>query len=177
MTEPDGILSLPLEAAREIIAASTEFQTWTGTASEAAAKERVWPVETPPTGEDQDIEEVAPSPLAIVDYGAFVRERYTVTNSNLFQHSTAGSDVAIYFRAKASGDLPDAVWNFTNAVGAIIEDMEAWASELQGESLAINRVELTQPPMRVEYTRRERDGDYWECVVTIGFTRQPVRYA
>lgn len=38
---PSGILSLPLDYLRDLIAAVTAFQTWTSTASAAAAKARI----------------------------------------------------------------------------------------------------------------------------------------
>ena len=173
---PDGPLSLPLQAARELLAASTEFRTWTGTATEAAALDRVWVLQTPDFDpRSTDRETVSPSPLAIVDYSSFVRER-EVLKAARFGEPATGCEISIYFRALSTGDDNDAAWNFLNSIGAIMEDLELNAAGEEGSMLAIVRTELAIGPQRVEKQLRDSHGDYWETVITITFTRQPSKF-
>lgn len=141
---PTGILSLPIDYLRDLIAAVTAFQTWTGTANAAAAKARIHVNAL----NKADIVR----PFGIVGTGpgtVFIPPSmgaYGQHNLHLILESAAITTGLSH---------EDAVYTFLNSVGPIIEG----AAELAGTPgyLVVQQIEFAKfversaPPETVDY--------------------------
>jgi len=158
---PTGILSEPLATLRLLVAACPAFQAWVGAASESEALDRVHLLVTP---------ENPPHPLALIDFGDVARERQAVTTGGKWK-MRSGSDLLLWFRSEASGDEPDATFTFTNAVGAILEEMEARAGAYALGYPGITSMEMPVPPMRTKEEDRPSEGDIFEVCFACNLSR------
>lgn len=110
---PTGMLSLPPANLRTALSRCTTFQTWTGAANETEALEKIGLVERA----------AATSNFAVVDDGdAFNFER--IDTGATFDEN---GSVILWFQGDVSsedaGSETDAQLAFTNAVGAILEEL------------------------------------------------------
>lgn len=162
MATPSGFLSNPLSQLRDMVAASSAFQSWTGAGSTEAALDRVHLLVAPANAE---------RPFALIDFDTWIRERSAIMNGVRFVQSS-GSALILRFQADAQdGEDPDATIAFCNAVGAIIEDLEAAAGVHSPESLGLVRIEMVDPPLRVEEEKRPTEGDYFDISFSCNYTR------
>jgi hypothetical protein len=158
---PTGILSEPLATLRALLAACPAFQAWVGAASEAEALDRIHLLVAPAEG---------PYPLALIDFGDVARERQAITNAAKWK-MRAGSDLLLWLRSEASGDEPDATFTFTNAVGAILEEMEARAGDYSKGYPGLTAIEMPVPPQRTEEEDRPSEGDVFEVCFSCTLSR------
>ncbi len=164
--EPLGILSLPLAAARDIIASSAAFQEWVGSVGDkAAALARVHIVSAPND---------AATPLVLLTLGTFIRDRAGIGDGKAFSQRS-GSVITAFWRADVADDAvePTAVLLFCNGVGAVWEDIEKKAGIHKERRFAINSIELTADPARIPSEQRGNVGDYYECATDLTYSRQP----
>jgi hypothetical protein len=166
MTDPAGLLSEPIVALRDLVAASPTFQAWVGAADLDAAKLRARLVVT---------ENQPARPFALVDFGKLTLERYAVTNRAGFQHKEGTSTLSLWFEANAVGALDDEgeFLTFANAVGAIIEEVALSAIIQRGPGLIITEIDLDTPPSRVVNEKRKTEGDLLIASWVVTYTRQP----
>lgn len=152
---PSGILSLPLYYLRQSLAASTNFQTWVGVETAAAALAYIHYFGT--ASETR--------PFATIGYSdEWSREIISRGARHYFQ--STGNPLALTFDADINSehDLNDALFTFTNTVGAVMADMEALAGT--GNYLAITNYRMIRPPTRCHREQRESDDsalDIWQC--------------
>lgn len=114
---PTGMVSLPLHYLRETIAATSAFQTWTGTANKAAALAYV-PVL---------VDTVGDLPVCAVGWGEGLAR--SVVAGGTHSHFVQEGDLSMLFLGAISGDHDeaDAAYTFLNSIGAILADMEELA--------------------------------------------------
>lgn len=156
---PTGILSVPLERLRGMVASSSAFQAWTGTTSATAAKARVHVVNV----DDTDLVR----PLAVVDWGD--KLRWQQRSPDL--HEPVG-ECTLYFEADVSPDeagYQDAAYAFMNQVGAVLAEVFA----LSGQSGWLNllETEMRGAPARPLKSQAVALGDFYAAtfVVTWGY--------
>ena len=156
MVSPNNSFSDALDRLRTLVAKSAEFQDWTGTANEAAAKALVYI-----HGFDTSLN----GPLAVVSWAPpfrWVRER--VNGANPFR---LDGDLALYFTAPADTAATDtnAAMTFTNRLGTIIQEMGAvsWADvRLNVQEYELDTLRRTRPD------EANGDlGDYWEAAFRV----------
>ena len=115
-----GIFSLFLSNAETLLANSSNFQTWTGTASVAAAKTRISLVE---------IDSGYTRPYALIRFeqsGGWSVD--AIAGGSDVSWSAELVDLEIVFEATVSGDNDeDYAITFLNNIGAIVEDMKVLA--------------------------------------------------
>lgn len=158
---PTGILSEPLATLRSAIAACPSFQSWVGAADATAALDRIHLLVAPADG---------PYPFALIDFGDVARERQAITSASRWK-MRAGSDVLVWFKAEASGDEPDATFTFTNALGAILAELEAGAGIYANGTPGLTAIEMPVPPTRTQEEERSTAGDLFECCFSCQMTR------
>jgi hypothetical protein len=158
---PTGILSEPLATLRSLVSECPSFQTWVGAVDAATAAERIHLIVAPADG---------PFPCALIDFGDVARERQAITNAARWK-MRAGSDLLLWFKAEASGEEPDATFTFTNAVGAILEEMEARAGDYAKGFPGITVIEMPVPPVRTEEEDRASQGDVFEVCFSCNLSR------
>lgn len=115
---PSGILSLPLDYLRTTIANSSTFRTWTSSASVAAAKARVYLVES-----------AAPTyPFALVGWKDGMQlDSEEGGARNFFRQD---GSLELLFRSQVSDAFDsDDVYSHLNNVGAILQEMAALAGQ------------------------------------------------
>lgn len=138
---PTGPLSLPLYRLREMLAASTAFQTLTGTANASAARARVHYMHTPaPTNgrEFSAAEYTASWPMVVIDANG--TKRSAIAASPPDTYADGGEIWAMFEAVVAAGATPaDVDLDFLNKVGAVVLDLEAGSSV--GENLSIRETE------------------------------------
>ena len=161
-TAPLGLLSEPLARLRTMLAESTAFQQWTGTADATAALAHIHLLSSA---------RKPALPVCLLDLGEqFERTRTTILNGSRFE--SAGHLVA-YFRAvvpDGTDDL-DAVYTFTNHLGAVWRDLEALAGT--NGRLGITTISLAVPPTRIEADRRQYGGDLFEAALSCAVRLSP----
>lgn len=91
---PSGIISLPLSYLRTSISASTNFQTWTGTADAAAALSRIHIVEVIPAKGTATITSGAVASIAVTVAGTGYTSAPTVTITGDGASATATASVS-----------------------------------------------------------------------------------
>lgn len=145
-----GILSAPLDALADLVAASATFQTWVGAANAAAAKPRVYRSARDGSGGSGY---TRPFALAVLpaEFGVM-----------LTHGSFASGAMDVLFEADiASGDLDsheDAGYEFANKIGAIIDEM--MAASYGGGYLFVRKIEQVAPPARAENIEQS---DYYQA--------------
>jgi len=162
---PAGLLSKPVNALRQLVANSSAFRDWVDAADVNAALLRVHIISTPrnPT-----------SPFALIDFGDFIRDREAVKGGIAFKQRS-GSALVLYFRANVDEGTnePDAALAFCNAIGAVWDDLERAAGVHANRSLPIISMEMLAPPARIVNEKRQQAGDYYECAISLSYSRQP----
>jgi len=120
-TTSSGLIMGPIDNARNTVAGSVAFQTWTSTANQAAALGRVHAIlKNSPT--------VSDLPLATIGWSEdFRRDSQGGGGQNFFDQSDSG--LMLLFRAERDpgDDELDAMNKFNNVVSQIILDMEELA--------------------------------------------------
>lgn len=160
--QPTGILSRPLVAMRDLVAASASFQAWVGASDANAAAQRVHLLVAPAH---------AVRPFALIDFGDVARERVSVTNRKPWQ-DRSGSNLLLWIQAEAGGaEEPDATIAFCNAVGALLSDLESASGDQSAPTPSLIVLDLAVPPRRIEEEDRQTQGDYFECCAVATYTR------
>ena len=155
MTSPSGMMSLPISYLREMIANSSSFRTWTGTADVTEAKTRIHVSRTP---------ESATKPLAVIgfasDWSRRQEEQGVFFQENglelMFQASFSSSDSEI-----------DSAYEFMNNVGAVMTDLE----ESVGTAGFLNMVEwsIEEGPERPEINEEQTAGYTYTVILRITY--------
>lgn len=160
--QPHGLLSVPLDRARQTLAMSAAFQNWVGVSTLQDALPFIHIFQT-----DQQTR----PPFCILDLGhEFERQRTSLTNGRPFE--PRGQVIAYFRDAVHSGDAtPDHVYRFTNTLGAIWADLETLAG--QSDTIGIENIKLLSPPTRIETDRRQYAGDYYECALGLSWRVDP----
>lgn len=139
---PTNIINLPLKHMQTLLSNCSNFQTWTGTASAAAAAARIHLY-----GEvDTEGQRNVTYPVAAIFFG----EPNSIRGTKEFGGSgglyTAEGDMDVLFIADVpaayagddAGDWADRYVNFNNTIGAIIEDALALADTNDGTNQYLN---------------------------------------
>ena len=134
---PSGIQSAAIDSLRDLVAGSATFQSWTGTSTSAAAKERVYVRAVDGEG---PIGYVAP-------FAIIVPQSFHV---NIVVGAFSGGELLLYFEGDVSAEYranhKDATYEFTNYCGAIIKEVMAGSYA----TLFITDIESTSPPVRAD---------------------------
>lgn len=157
MVAAAGMFSLPLDYLRDMLANSSNFQTWTGTATAVAAKARTFVI-----GADDD----ETLPLAVVGWQSFARQSVGSGSRNHFEGS--GPLWLVLIASAASDTEENEAFTFVNNVGAIIADVEALAGQagyLDIRSIDLDYLERTEP----NEDEAQTAGDTWQAAFTIDF--------
>jgi hypothetical protein len=114
MVTPTGSISLPMYYAKESVAASAAFQTWTTTADADAAKARI---------HYATADASATLPLCTITPAQDFGRRRAGTGNWVYME---GSAVLIHFEAAKAADdtIADALIDFQNGVDTILDDLE-----------------------------------------------------
>lgn len=143
---PSGILSEPLDEFATLISQSATFQSWTGTATPAAAKARI--VVRQAVG-------VPTRPFAAIDI---------VPGFEVRRGGHASGQMWLYFEATVTAGNstePDAYYEFANKVGAVLDEIMT-EMENAGRLLIQSRgLAFETPPQRG--SREEKGDDYYLC--------------
>lgn len=159
---PAGILSVPLDAAAELVAQSAAFQAWVGASSQADARRRIYLVARSSKG----IEKYE-RPYALV---MLPENHRWVTGMGAF---AIGSQITILFEAdtnplyRGSDSHQDAAIDFINAIGQIVQEM---TEVNQGSGpLQFDQIAMDGPIQRSN--GKDGDEDYFNVLfrVTAGF--------
>ena len=162
MIMPAGLLSIPLDRAQHTLAKSIAFQTWVGVTNENDALPFIHMMQT--------AEETA-APFCILDLGdELERTRTSVHNGSPFEPS---GQIIAYFRhlVPEGTSAHDAVYGFTNILGALWADLEAMAG--QPNTIGIYKINLLTPPTRILSDRRNYAGDLFECALGLSWRVDP----
>lgn len=151
---PVGPLSAMVHNLRLMVADSDAFQVWVGAANAHQAMDRVWAIAAPP---------VSLYPWALVEVGDFIRQRTMVFAGSQFEYG-AGTHLMLTFRGVADGDEPDAGYAFMNAIGGVIEDLEAMSgNQASPYQFTIPAISTAAPPQRIISPTRSAAGDFYEA--------------
>jgi hypothetical protein len=143
---------------RSMIASSSAFQAWLGAVDQVAAEARVHVLHTG---------RKPPLPLCLLDLGdQFERVRARIMNGRPFEST---GQIVVYFRdvVPSGVDDVDAVYAFTNQLGAVWQDLEHLAG--RPGMVGITAITLAVPPTRIESDRRQYAGDYFEAALSCSF--------
>ena len=154
----NGLLSTPLDRMRSMVAASPAYQAWIGAADATAALDRVFLLQT---------SRKPLLPLCLIDLGdQFERVRTRILNGRPFE---SAGQLIVYFRDLVPDGVDDieAVYAFTNQVGAVWNDLEQLAGT-RG-MVGITGITLAVPPTRIEADRRQYTQDYFEIALACSF--------
>ena len=161
-----GIMSGPLDALADLIAGTSAFQTWTGKATAAAAKTRIYPH----AQEGDDVQR----PCAIIEF------QQSVTGRGGYEYGEFKVQFQNAVSAKylPDGDQATDYWSacleHTNNVGAVkkeaCEDSEA-SGALHLDHREMFR--LSWGPYRCRDSRREDGVDYYASIFTVRFGIPP----
>jgi len=145
-----------------MVARSPAFQGWVGASDEAGALAHVHLLHS---------SRKPALPICLLDLGdQFERTRTTLVNGRAFE--AAGQIVAYFRDAVPSGvDDADAVYGFTNHLGAVWRDLETLAGT-RG-LVGIVSIALAVPPTRIEPDRRQHVGDLFEAALSCAFRLTP----
>lgn len=154
---PTGIMSKDVAALRSMLSECAAFRTWVNVATPALALPFIHVIST---GRNPVL------PMALIDIGDWSRTRSVVFSGQKFDFAP-GASLVLYLRAAATEDEPDAAYRFMNAAGAIIEDLEKLSSTQAKGWPTIPTITLVAAPSRIEPSKRESVGDYYECAFTI----------
>lgn len=157
---PTGHLGKALDNLRTLVANSSTFQTWTGTATTAAAKARIY-IESADTGSPT-------RPFCVVGFGEdFAISKVGGGTGNTYRND--GSLLLWFEGAVSSGnaaDSEDAAYEFLNDVDGILSDCQT----LSGSGGYINVTEfgLLLGPERSAPAQGETD-DYMVMAFSVAY--------
>ena len=154
---PSGIMSQDIAALRDMLSECAAFRTWVNAATPALALPSIHVISTTRN---------PPLPLALIDIGDWSRARSVVFSGQQFDFAP-GASLVLYLRAAATLEEPDAAYEFMNAAGAIIEDLEKLTGTQAKGWPTISSITLVAAPARIEPSQRDAVGDYYECAFTI----------
>ena len=117
-----GNISLGIDKLRTLIAGSTNFQSWTGTANSTAALARVYTIGSTSVTR----------PCAIVRWLSLRIKRGGFVSGILEIMFEAATSSAYQMTGAEASDFTSAAYEFTNSIGAILHDMSL-NSEAGGE--------------------------------------------
>jgi len=121
-----GILSVPLDAMRTLIAATSAFQTWVGVETAAAAKAFIHLIALNEAASLSQAEREALRPVAVIGFGDDFHAAEDAEPGPYMRH---GGQIEVVFEAVITAaytdDEADAVLEFANSVGAVVEEMES----------------------------------------------------
>lgn len=150
MTEPAGNLSKMLSNLRTLVAASSTFQTWTGSADATEALDHVYYLTAPKN---------ASKPLAMVSL--------TPMPSEYFKMHAAGTSNKMHIKSRmlltvvddlnTPADPADSYVHYLNHVGGVLDDMTTLAA--QGGYLAVTGVDLLEAPWLLHKDEQAQLGD------------------
>jgi hypothetical protein len=145
---PSGFLSLKVHEFRTALSQSADFQTWTSTANAAAALAKIYsPIA--PVG--------AVPPFAVVDFGG----GFSLQNIADLQYDFTG-DIWFFFRGLITqADPIDALYEFTNPIGAILEDLSEVGKT--GGYFPLDSIDLLYGPVRSDWFEEKIDIKYYEA--------------
>lgn len=165
MTTPTGFLALPAMALRTMLSQSSNFQTWTSSADEAAALRNV-----------HIFTAIDEGPVfALINFADLTRERAGVTNNREFVHEMGGCALSLFFQQAigVDGSEPAAGLAFASMVAAVMVDLELAAGDRVAGTLPIIRHKLLTAPTRIVEEDRRSAGDYYEAAFAVYYTRKP----
>ena len=145
-----GVMSLPLENLRTLVANSSYFQTWVSAADAAAACAHIYRVATDP-------------PLAAKR--PFATVRHCEPAEFAFDAATGADSgaVELWFEAAiAAGnqdDHADAEFAFTNVISMILSDIVTLSH--QGGYMVVREIECLDGPGRGSRDETESEGQYY----------------
>lgn len=159
-----GILSAPIDALAALVAASTTFQSWTGTASAAAALAYCYKAE-----------------VGQIDGSTWKRPFARIGQSEEFEVQRGGYGLGVLvldFEAAVSADYQEggasendfvsALYEFTNKVGAIIADVRT-GSEGSAALIVTAITMVVQPQRPREEVLGGAKDDYFWCRFAVHF--------
>jgi len=139
---PAGMFSYPLFGLGELIADCSAFQSWVSADDKGAAWSNVHYI----ANDDSDLtgaEALATRPFAIVGFSEETEARRE-TEPPTYDHS---GTLELIFEAEVSGDTESDIFlNFTNAVGAIMAEIETKTG--RGGHLLVTKYSLFFGPAR-----------------------------
>ncbi len=147
---PSGIMSLPLAHLRTLVANCSSFQSWTGAANAAAAEAFIHLVNLP--------DDSLVRPYVLIDFN----DKWKSQKVAEFQFEKRGElyllfedDVAVANQASEA----DAVFDFMNNVGAVLEEMMSLSG--QNGYLNLVEIEINDQPERTTSEESEMNEDYY----------------
>jgi hypothetical protein len=163
-----GILSVPMDALRTMLADSLSFQEWTNVTSNSHAMKHIFMVTPDASGDYPYPLKETPWPFALINLDYSYRNLKGSGNSPLFAPDTA---LLLKFEAKNQDYKKlgvDPAFSFLNAVGAVISDLEL---QSQGDGgLQILSLKIESPERRKQsYTGEPGDFYAIEIKITAGF--------
>lgn len=158
---PTGMLSTQVDRLRHTVAGSATFRSWTSTASETLALARVLPAYT---------DGAATLPIAWVEWQKFRRDLDGFGSQNWWDADDANA-LMVGFRASISDTDPaDALYAFTNKIGAILTEMEALfgtsSTYFDGASY-----EIIEGPERSDEDESASIGAFYEVLVAFRYRK------
>jgi hypothetical protein len=152
-----GMVSVPVSALRDMLSQSATFQTWTGTASSAAALAYIHMIGL--------AEADRVRPFALITLGDNWRRTYG--GSNRFIPS---GELFLVLESDIDEDnvedFADSELEFSNNVGGVIGDLEALT---ESGALVIQTIRMQVPPERTWRDEKQSEGDYYQCVIAVDY--------
>jgi hypothetical protein len=159
---PTGNISLPVNHVRAILSLSATWQAWCGVGNAAASLPFIH-VGTYEPGESESW------PCAIVYPVEYENERRAVQSRSEFPVIELRFVNEITAAYQADGQEANALYEFTNKIGAILAELDAIESTTQsGVGVCrMRRHGWTTPPQRLEPKHRVTGRDVYEVVYEI----------
>lgn len=148
---PTGIMSVPVDKLRNLIKDSSTFRTWTGSATAAIAKDRVYPFAKPRSG--------VVWPHCVVGW----QPRGLRTAVPLREY-LEGIVLYLTFEALISvDDEPNSTYTLTNNMGPIIQEM--WINSADGteDRMDLRSITLSDGPSWENEDLRAGEGEIMWC--------------
>ena len=156
-TTATGILSIPLDSVRQMVANSTTFQTWTGVANATDALAYIFLIAPDASGSYPNPVASQPRPCAVINMDYCQRDLKAAGFSPLYSPS---NKILLKFEAKNTtghkNKGADPAITFLNAIGGIVTDLEA-----QQQGLQILNIDIEAPERKKESFTGEQ-GDFYE---------------
>lgn len=156
---PTGIYSLPLEHLKNMLADSATFQSWVSAANATEAKDNIHLV-----GID---DENANSPYATIDHG----DSWNIEKiaGGMGNHYIDSGTLRLYMEsdipASLKSTIGDAKIDFTNNIGAIVDEMLKLAGS--DTYLNIQRIDVIEQPARTTEDTEVAQSDYYNINLMI----------
>ena len=182
-TAPSGPMSLAKQRLRVLLANSSTWQTWTGTANATAALETIYinALAPPPNKNKYTLAQLeALRPFAIVETsesGGFKKD--AIAGGIGFVFDESGQIVLSIEANTAEGDVDDpseAMIKFENNLGNVISEMATLAGttgtinvDSNPNYLNVNEISVEMGPMRSVEDVKNTEGDFHFAVAIIGW--------